>query len=82
MEPSLIPLDRMGEGESGVVTQMKLSGSIRRRLQDLGLIDGTAITCCKRAPSGDPVAYWFRGTVVALRNEDARQIWILPCRTP
>lgn len=79
MNPDMIPLDCMGEGESGIVEKMRLSGTIRRRMQDLGLIDGTAITCCKKAPGGNPVAYWFRGTVVALRNEDARQIFIRRC---
>ena len=80
MEKS-IPLCCMAEGESGTVGRILLSGAIRRRLQDLGLMEGTQIQCCKIAPGGSPVAYWFCGTLVALRARDAGGILIRPAHT-
>ncbi len=76
MEGIIIPLNRMVEGESGSVTRILLTGSMRRRLQDLGLMEGTHVLCYKRAPGGSPVIYWVCGTLVALRDTDARQILV------
>jgi ferrous iron transport protein A len=47
---------------------------MRRRLQDLGLVTGTHVTCLQRASAGDPTAYLIRGAVIALRRDDAVQI--------
>ena len=47
---------------------------MRRRLQDIGLIEGTNITCLQKSPTGDPVAYLIRGAVIALRSEDSSQV--------
>jgi len=41
---------------------------------DLGIISGTAITPVFRSPIGDPTAYEVRGTLLALRQEDALKI--------
>lgn len=49
---------------------------MRRRLQDLGIVEGTTIECLQKSPSGDPVAYKIRGTIIALRSEDANKIII------
>ncbi len=73
-----IALCDMRQGERAEVRQLCLTGGIRRRLQDLGLIEGTTVVCCKRAPGGSPIAYWFRGTVIALRKSDASQIQVEP----
>ena len=54
------------------------SGGMRRRVQDLGLVPGTRVTCVRRALSGDPIAYRIRGAVVALRKCDAAQIEVQP----
>lgn len=67
-------LDRLAEGENATVAALKLDGSIRRRLLDLGMIEGTGIRCERYSPAGDPVLYRFRGTRIALRREDACKI--------
>lgn len=56
------------------VEELTLSGSMRRRLQDIGIIQGTRVECLQKSPSGDPTAYLVRGTVIALRAEDAAGI--------
>jgi Fe2+ transport system protein FeoA len=61
-------------GECGVVRQLLVSGLTRERLQDLGLVPGTRVCAVLRSPLGQPVAYEVRGSLVALREEDARSV--------
>ncbi len=71
-------LSGLRTGEVGRV--VRLSGSCRglerRRLMDLGILPGTRIQVDMRSPSGDPTAYRIRGTTIALREEQARQVQI------
>ena len=62
------------EGQKGKVSALLSQGGIRRRLQDIGLIEGTEVECLQASPAGDPVAYLIRGAVIALRSEDSRNI--------
>jgi len=62
------------EGESAYIKEINISGAMRRRLRDLGLITGTRVKCSFKSPCGDPVAYIIRGAVIALRSEDSRRI--------
>ena len=75
-----VPLDSLQPGQSGVVTGISsLSRGVeRRRLFDLGIIPGTAIDVEMVNPSGDPTAYRIRGSVIALRNAQARLIRVKP----
>lgn len=63
-------------GEKAVVERLCNSGSMRRRLLDIGLTEGTRVTCVGRSPSGDPAAYLIRGAVIAIRDTDAADILI------
>ncbi|MFQ7025812.1 MAG: FeoA family protein [Acutalibacteraceae bacterium] len=47
---------------------------MRRRLQDIGLIEGTKVECIQKSPSGDPIAFLIRGAVIALRTEDSSSV--------
>ena len=67
---------QLQEGACAIVTSLEIEGGIRRRLQDLGLIEGTKIECLKRSPAGDPIAYLIRGAVIALRREESFRILI------
>lgn len=71
-----LALNRLSEGRSAYVTEIQNEPSMRRRLADLGLIDGTKITCLYRSPAGDPTAYLIRGAVIALRRQDAARIQV------
>ena len=61
-------------GQCGTVGIMGTQGSMRRRLQDMGLIEGTDVECVLTSPGGDPSAYQIKGAVVAIRNEDCSNI--------
>lgn len=69
-------LTNLREGENAEVLFLLNKGSIKKRLQDLGLIPGTNVQCIHKSPFGDPVAYGIRGAVVALRSDDAKGILI------
>lgn len=67
-------LGSLEEGQSAKVTNIRINGSMRRRLQDLGITTGACIQCIQKGPSGDPIAFLVRGTSIALRSEDANGI--------
>jgi len=69
-------LSLLHPGECGVVQGLMCKSSIRRRLQDLGLVEGTKVLCLQQSPLGDPTAFSVRGAVIALRSEDSSNILI------
>ena len=73
---TLIRLDELSAGEIAVVRELHLEGDIRRRLQDIGLIEGTLVECLGKSPSGDPHAYLIRGAVIAIRAANGRQVLV------
>lgn len=58
-------------GQTCHVNTIELTGLLKRRILDLGIVPGTLVECVRRSPSGNPIAYHVRGTTIALRNEDA-----------
>lgn len=69
-------LKDLKQGQTAKVKSLLSTGSIRRRLQDIGLIEGTEVECLQKSPAGDPVAYLIRGAVIALRSEDSSNVLI------
>ena len=74
MEKKNIPLNELKVGQRGTVSQLWSDTSMRRRLQDIGLIEGTKVECIQKSPSGDPIAFLIRGAVIALRTEDSSSV--------
>ena len=74
--PALVPLHSLAVGQSAVVKRLTCAGVMRRRLMDLGLINGTRIESVQRSPSGAMAAYQIRGAVLAIRDQDAKDILI------
>lgn len=69
-----VSLNELKIGETGTVKKLLSRGIERRRMLDLGLVKGTKVEALQRSPSGDPVAYFIRGAVIALRSEDASKV--------
>jgi DtxR family Mn-dependent transcriptional regulator len=74
-----VPLSDLHMGETGKVLQLspRFRGAERRRMLDLGILPGTEIAPELVSPSGDPTAYRVRGALIALREEQARDIRVL-----
>jgi len=69
-------LTRLSPGETATVAGLAAAGDMRRRLQDIGLIEGTPVRCVQRSPLGDPTAFLIRGAVIALRAADSAGVMI------
>ena len=69
MNLSDLPLNTVG-----IIDKLNCNENIRRRMLDLGLIKGTKITPVFKSPSGDPIAYEIRKTLIAIRKEDSELI--------
>ena len=67
-------LDRLGVGYSAEVIKLENAGSIRRRLLDMGITEGSTISCVLRAPLSEPCAYLVKGAVIAIRKNDSKKI--------
>ena len=64
-------LSALRPGETGAV-----AGEVSGRLYDLGLMQGTKVTCLQKSPMGDPAAYAIRGAVFAIRKSDADAVTV------
>ena len=64
-------------GEKAIVLKLQCEGAYRRRLLDLGLVPGTEVRAAMKSPLGTPIAYDIRGSIFALRLEDASNIVVI-----
>lgn len=71
MQMHEISLSELQPGETALVRHVGAAPQLRRRLLDLGLTEGAQAVCLFSAPCGNPHAYWVRGAIIALRQEDA-----------
>lgn len=69
-------LNDIKPGQNAVVQSLRAHGSMRRRLLDIGLVEGTRVECVGVSPLGDPSAYLIRGAVIAIRAADCRDVLI------
>lgn len=70
-------LNDLHPGESGIITDIQLSGLMKQRLADLGLTAGAEISMIRSAPFGDPVEFDILGYNLSLRRNAARKIIIV-----
>ena len=72
----IIPLSSLSIGQKSKIAIFNINSPIKARLLDLGFINGSDICCVLKNPSGDPTAYLIRQTLIALRKEDADNIFV------
>ena len=77
MKASIINLNQLPLNKNGIIENIKCDGNIKRRLLDLGLVKGTNIKPVLVSPSKDPRAFEVRGTIIAIRKEDAGNIEVV-----
>lgn len=63
-------------GQIARVSALKFDGAVKRRLLDLGIIEGTEIKALYRSPAGNPIAYLIRGAVIAFRTDISEKIYV------
>lgn len=72
----MMTLNELNVGERGKVIEISENASLRQRLLDLGIAPGMKIECVLISPGKNPKAYMIRGALIAIRNEDAKDIEI------
>ena len=75
-----VPLTELEHDQQADIVALDeaVQGFTRRRFLDLGLTPGTRIYPELKNFFGDPRAYRVRGTLIALRRDQAEQIWVKP----
>ncbi len=76
--PGAIRLAELARGQVAEVVDIgsECQGFTRRRLLDLGVTPGTRVEAALDNTFGDPRAYRIRGTTVAVRRQQADQVWV------
>lgn len=75
MAPAL-PLSSLAPGTAAKVAEIKITGSSRPRLMEMGLLVGTPVELVRFAPMGDPVEIKVRGYHLTLRRHEADLIFV------
>ena len=80
LHPQAVRLADLSTGQTASVIGLDeaCQGYSRRRLMDLGFTAGANIRAALSTFAGDPRAYEIRGTLVALRREQASQVLVQP----
>jgi len=71
-----ISLDKINLNENYLIVDILLDEHIKQRIYDLGLIENTVIKALYKSPFNNPTAYLIRGTVIAIRESDAKKIFV------
>lgn len=79
-QKGIIPLWQLPHGKKAEILSLDegVQGFTRRRFLDLGLTPGTLVAPELQNFFGDPRGYRVRGTLIALRKDQAAQIWVKP----
>lgn len=67
--------------EGSVVTILDLAGTheaLRRRLNDLGVVEGARVRLCRQLPFGGPILIECDGLCIGLRRCEAPAIGVRP----
>lgn len=75
MKKKMIKLTELNPGQKLIVKKIKVDKSIRRRLMDIGMVEGTIVECALKSPFNDPIAYFIRGALIAIRQEDTDKVY-------
>ena len=59
------------ENQTVIIRSIGARGELGRRIRDMGLVPGTAVTVVGHAPLKDPVALRLRDFTLTLRNNEA-----------
>lgn len=63
-------------GQTALIDSVLGNDRLVKRLQALGCVEGSKITLKYAAPLGDPLVLSLKGTTLALRKKDAKNISI------
>lgn len=62
-------------GREGIVISIE-ANEHRRRFFDLGILPDTIVRAERYSPTGNPIAFNIRGTIIAIRRDEASNVLI------
>lgn len=71
-------LSELKIGQKAIITHVHGTGQFRKRILEMGFVQGKEVCVIQGAPMDDPIHYRILGYDVALRREDAELIEIKP----
>jgi ferrous iron transport protein A len=69
-------LSDLKPGESGTVHKVEGDKIVRRRMLDMGLVNGAEVLVKRVAPLGDPIEFEVRGYSLSLRKSEAQAVQV------
>ena len=66
----------MTKNQKGTIKSIDVTGELGRRIREMGIVPGTEISVCGRAPLYDPVAVKVMEVILTLRNNEADHIFV------
>ena len=67
-------LAKLALGESARIKAIGVTGPMKRRLMDMGLVPGELVKVVKVAPLGDPIEVTVKSYSLSLRKKEAESI--------
>ena len=77
-----LPLSALAPGAAARVIDVEGEGAFRRRLLDMGFINGAVVRVIRRAPLMNPTEYSVGGSHVTLRSTEASRVLVEPFGAP
>ena len=75
-------LGELAKGMTGVIARTEGPVDVRRRLLEMGFLEGSTVELVHEAPfGGDPIAVKVRGSLLALRRSEANLIEVTDVRS-
>ena len=72
----IFPLNNLLLNEVGYIYDLNCSENVKKRLLDLGLVKDTCITPILKSPSNGIRAFDIRNSLIAIRDDDATNIFV------
>ena len=70
-------LNEVKVGAGARIVRINGTGSVKRRIMDMGLTKGTEVAVRKIAPLGDPIELTVRGYELSIRKDEAAAIEVV-----
>ena len=69
-------LNNLSLGETAIILENNVKGKNKKHLTNLGLSSNNKIKCLYKSPLKDPTAYEIKKVIIAIREEDSKNILI------
>lgn len=75
----MLTLDKISVNKFAIIKELHSKGMLRERMLALGITPGTKVQVIREGPFKETTLYNIRGTMIALRKEEASLISVYDC---